>query len=214
MECFDVHTHSLPSSIGQYFFSCRMNDGKHADVFKARFLSVGIHPWFLSEDDLMPQFQWLDEMMRDPRTVALGEAGLDKLCDTPFALQLEAFRGVIERAETHGFPLFIHCVKSFNEVIALKKEYRPKQPWIIHGFRGKKELALSLQSHGFYLSFGEKYQAEAMKAVDIERMLLETDDGPVDICELYRRASAVRGMTVTELAASVGENINRLFFSR
>lgn len=214
MECFDVHTHRLTSSAGLSFLSCRMDDKGHADISTARFLSVGIHPWFLSEDDCMLQFQWLDEMMLDPRTVALGEAGLDKLCDTPFSLQLKAFRGVIERAETHGFPLFIHCVKSFNEVIALKKEYRPKQPWIIHGFRGKKELALSLQSQGFYLSFGEKYQSEAMKTVATERLLLETDDSLVDICELYRRAAAVRGIDTNKLVALVGENINRLFFSR
>lgn len=105
MECFDVHTHRLTSSAGLSFLSCRMDDKEHADISTARFLSVGIHPWFLSEDDCMLQFQWLDEMMLDPRTVALGEAGLDKLCDTPFSLQLKAFRGVIERAEIHGFPL-------------------------------------------------------------------------------------------------------------
>ena len=78
MECFDVHTHRLTSSAGLSFLSCRMDDKKHADISTARFLSVGIHPWFLSEDDCMLQFQWLDEMMLDPRTVALGEAGLDK----------------------------------------------------------------------------------------------------------------------------------------
>ena len=31
--------------------------------------------------------------------------------------------------------MVIHCVKAFNELIELKKKYRPQMPWVVHGFR-------------------------------------------------------------------------------
>lgn len=94
----------------------------------------------------------------NPRVVAVGEAGLDKLCDVPLPLQQEAFQAAIELSEKYRFPLLIHAVKATVELLVFQKKHRPTQPWIIHGFRGKKELAEDLLRHGFYLSFGKKYQ--------------------------------------------------------
>ncbi len=75
-----------------------------------------------------------------PAVIALGEAGLDKRCDTPFDLQVEAFQAIALLASRHRLPLLIHAVKSSEKLIALKKRMKPENAWIIHGFRGKKEL--------------------------------------------------------------------------
>ena len=45
-----------------------------------------------------------------------------------------------------------------SELLKLKQQIKPANPWIIHGFRGKAALAEECLRHGFYLSFGEKYQ--------------------------------------------------------
>lgn len=106
---------------------------------QAKFLSVSLHPWYLSAENLQAQINWMEHCLSsDPRVVAVGEAGLDKLCDTPLPLQQEAFQAAIELSEKYRFPLLIHAVKATAELLALQKKYRPTQPWIIHGFRGKK----------------------------------------------------------------------------
>lgn len=185
------------------------------DFKEARYLSAGIHPWYLTEEDMNSQLQWLDKLLEtDLRLLALGEAGLDKVCSTPFALQLKAFQEVINRSERYEQPLFIHCVKASGEIIALKKELCPRQPWIIHGFRGKKELALTYLRHGFYLSFGRYFHPEAVEVTPSERLLLETDEASLSVKEVYMQVAEVRKVSLNQLEECIDENINFLFFSR
>ena len=92
--------------------------------------------------------------------LAVGEAGLDKLADAPMDLQVEVFRCQACLAEAVGKPLVLHLVKAVDELLKVKRDLRPSKPWIIHGFRGKAALAEEYLKHGFYLSFGEKYQEE------------------------------------------------------
>ena len=69
-----------------------MNDCMRIDFKEARYLSAGIHPWYLTEEDMNSQLQWLDKLLEtDSRLLALGEAGLDKVCSTPFALAAQSF---------------------------------------------------------------------------------------------------------------------------
>ena len=150
----------------------------------------------------------------DGRIIALGEGGLDKLCSTPYSLQMEAFLNLVKRSENYRLPLLIHAVKYAHEIMELKKRVCPNQPWIIHGFRGKKELASGYLQHGFYLSFGEKYQEDALKAVPDDKLLLETDESKSDIREIYEQAADIRNVSLEELTAHIQENISRLFFNR
>lgn len=192
-----------------------MNDSMRIDFKEARYLSAGIHPWYLTEEDMNSQLQWLDKLLEtDSRLLALGEAGLDKVCSTPFALQLKALQEVINRSERYEQPLFIHCVKASGELIALKKELHPRQPWIIHGFRGKKELALTYLRHGFYLSFGRYFHPAAVEATPSERLLLETDETSLSVKEVYMQVAEVRKVSLNQLEECIDENINFLFFSR
>lgn len=182
---------------------------------KAVYLSAGIHPWYVSEDDYRAQLEWVQTMAaNDTRTIAIGEAGLDKRCHTPFDLQIKAFRSLIPIAEEYRLPLILHAVKATNELIALKKEFHPHQAWIIHGFRGKKELAQSLTGQGFYLSFGARYNAEALQGVPTDRILLETDEASLPIQSLYRQAASLLRIPEEKLTDTIQETINRLFFSR
>lgn len=208
---FDIHTHVSPTVPSESIFSCRRNEPIPSQVCH---LSAGIHPWYLTTSDLERQTAWIDTMLSDPRTVALGEAGLDKLCETPYALQETAFRFVAGRADKYRLPLIIHAVKSVNEIIALKKELKPSNAWIIHGFRGKKALAESLLKHGCYLSFGFRFPPETLQGVPTERLLFETDESPEPISALYETAASLRGVSPEHLDRSVRQTVNRLFFSR
>ena len=54
-------------------------------------------------------------------------------------------------------------------------------PWIIHGFRGKPQLAQQLLNKGFYISLGEKFNPETVSIIPVDRLLFETDESPLNI---------------------------------
>ena len=108
-------------------------------------------------------------------------------------------------------PLVIHAVKAYDDIIRIHKAERPKQPWIIHGFRGKPETAGQLIREGLYLSFGEYYNHESLKSVPLDRLFLETDEGNMPIDKLYRKAARIRNLSTHRLRKSIKENISRIF---
>lgn len=94
------------------------------------------------------------------------------------AAQTALLRIHYELSETLRKPLILHIVKSFPEIIALRKQWKPTQPWIIHGFRGKPQLARELLAHGFHLSYGKKYNPASLTITHASRLLRETDEMP------------------------------------
>lgn len=208
----DIHTHRLGLYPETQLLSCSFQNHSCICLQQAFHLSVGIHPWYITEDDYSKQVKWVEDMLKDSRVLALGEGGLDKLCSTPMRLQEQAFRCLIEFSEVHRLPLIIHCVKTTAEILRLKKEYKPVLPWIIHGFRGKPQQAIEYLRHGFYLSYGEKFSIEALKQTPLERLFLETDESRVPIDELYQRVAAHKEISLQKLEDSVFENINRVFY--
>lgn len=211
MDILDIHTHHTPENS----FTAIVNvTAEEFSLFQQKkgYCSVGYHPWYLSPDG---EEKWalLESMAGQPEVLAIGEAGLDKLTRVDFSLQLSAFRRQIELSEYVKKPLIIHAVRSFNELVRLKRELKPALPWIIHGFRGKKEAALELIGHGFYLSFGEKYQEESLKTIPVDKLFLETDESMLPILSLYQKASSLLDLPLNELTERVQRNISRLFFA-
>ena len=155
---------------------------------------------------------FLQQQLQRKQFVAVGEAGLDKLAKAPMELQLAVFKEQVKLSEKLGLPLIIHCVKAMDELLAVKKEFRPQQAWIWHGFRGKTEQAMQLLKKGFYLSFGEHYPDETMQTVPDERLFLETDNSSLDIEDILCRAAKVRGVEVEVLRETIRRNIQNVFF--
>lgn len=167
-EITDVHTHHLTDAEHQIL---ALEPGDEVPE-GARYISVGTHPWHA--DRGVGDEEW-EEILKDSRLVAIGETGFDKLRGPGQDVQEKEFRRHVGFSERAGVPLVIHCVKAFDRVIALRRELQPRQPWIIHGFRGGAEQARQLVRHGFVLSFGSRYNQEAFEATPEESRLRETD---------------------------------------
>lgn len=237
MGWWDVHTHRHTADWQHTLLSCHAADPFSRSLFPSLpvvpeasqasplpahaseclggmplYLSVGIHPWYLTEANWSAQWEWLSAAVHDERVVAVGEAGLDKITGASFALQCMAFRRVALLADAMQLPLLIHAVKASNEIIELKKALKPRTPWIIHGFRGKPALAQAYLRQGIYLSFGEKYQEAALRVAPPERLLMETDESPADIRALYLQAAKVLDISPESLREQVQQNVDRLFF--
>ena len=176
------------------------------------YASVGIHPWTLTEENADIQWKALCESIKDKRIVAIGECGLDKLKGPSMELQTAVFKQEAALAEDSSLPLIIHCVKAFNELIQLKKEISPCQPWIIHGFRGKLPLALDCIRHGFYLSIGSHFQENTLKAIPLDRLFIETDESEESIESIYQRIAEIKGISQQELLEAINKNVREVFF--
>ncbi|MCR5314087.1 MAG: TatD family hydrolase [Bacteroidaceae bacterium] len=154
------------------------------------YLSCGIHPWHVN-DTWKEQFENLPFEAKKNSVLAIGECGLDKLFVGNFRQQIEAFRAQVTLSETLQKPMIIHCVKAFDELLAIHKEISPSQKWLIHGFRGKPEQAKQLMAKGLLLSFGHRYNVETLLYVasTYRCLYLETDDSSLSIRQIYHQVA-------------------------
>ena len=178
--------------------------------------SAGLHPWFLDDYRREDARLWLLAQAALPGCVAIGEAGLDKLCATPAGVQRDAFLLCADTAEALQLPLVIHCVRAFDEILALKKQY--STPWIFHGFNKKEAIARQVLHTGAFLSFGKAIlrpdspAAAALRLCPDDRFFLETDDcGACDIAAIYTAAAQIKGLTVAQTAELVAQNYQKIF---
>lgn len=228
----DIHTHRSPELPGAAIVNC------YPETFAPRaggWYSVGIHPWHIASSlggEAFPLIQSESSVARielsairngakrllslvsHPQVLAIGETGLDKLADASIPLQMAVFESQARMAMDLDRPLIIHLVKALDELLKVKRALLPSNPWIIHGFRGKATLAKEYLRHDFYLSFGEKYQAEALCATPSDRLFIETDESAVPVGELYERAATMRGVPPGELRETIQGNIRKVFFKR
>jgi TatD DNase family protein len=180
-------------------------------------LSVGWHPWYLTGDAALWEQQLLEAASRTD-VVAIGECGLDKVCNTPWEQQLYAFDISRKVAALCEKPLILHVVRAYEEVLSLKWTHRAQYPdhtsgWVIHGFSKHPQVAQSLVKAGFYLSFGaallrdDAPAAQAMRQVPHDRIFLETDaQTTVNIEQIYERAAAILEIPIADLIAQIEAN--------
>ena len=203
MVYYDIHTHHLPVHPEDIAIVNCLASPSNAGT--GLFHSVGIHPWYIHNEE-----EQLDELKRQamlPGVVAIGETGLDKLAEASLERQQEIFKASAAFAENLGIFLIIHCVKAWDELIALKKELKPRMPWVIHGFRGNAALAKQLIRQGFYLSFGEHFNSEALREAWPDYLFAETDDRKIDIRTVYQKLSTSLNLPLESFAAQVVTNV-------
>lgn len=200
MSILDCHTHhSAPQPEG---IIC-LTPQEFCDLDKAGALlseqaySVGIHPWATLEAPSETLWELMEQAADSPMTVAIGEAGIDTIKGGPMFRQLQVLIRQVEISEKVVKPLLLHDVKAHDVIIGLKRDLAPTQPWIIHGFRGKPSVARMLLDAGMYLSFGEKFNPEALSLTPSNRLLAETDESSLSITEIIAVLSSAAGRDLT-----------------
>ncbi len=208
MKYYDIHTHQQPSETDvMAIVNTIVRDGVEPN--SSRYCSYGIHPWYIY--NIKEQMMELEKYAVLPNTMAIGEAGLDKMIDQEFSIQQDVFLKQANLAEKVQKPLIIHCVKAWAELLAAQKVINPYMPWIIHGFRGKPELAEQLIEHGFYLSFGQNFNSESLRLAWPAHFLAETDDKEIKITEVYAHIVDVLQLPIDVVASKLAENSRKLF---
>ena len=215
MEIYDIHTHKIYSEdIDDPYHSCIF------DVYSLEFevakelhqrhsFSCGIHPWY--SDDSDTQMAYLREISSNSRIIAIGETGLDKLKGPSFEVQTPVFKKHIEISETLGKPVVIHCVKAWEELLKVRKDTKPIQPWIIHGYRGNPQITKQMTKLGFMFSLGERFNVDSLEYIPKESLFCETDESEITILKVYQQIANALQIDLKSLSTLIAENVYRVF---
>jgi len=212
----DIHTHKAESSDNLIQI---VNLDLDQPCPEQGYYSYGIHPWEVIKPDFQMEtaLQHLEERLKTSNVLVLGEAGLDKLHKASFEQQMELFERQIKLSETLQKPMILHDVRSHNEIIALRKKHKAKQPWILHGFSGTEQDIKQLIGQGIYLSVGESLLHperkihKPFKFIDLDYLFLETDMAEIGIETIYNEAVKLLGIDVAVLKKRIFANFARLF---
>ena len=204
----DIHTHTAKTA-DDLIQIVNLDLGQ--DVPKQGYFSYGIHPWALDNADFQVEeaFEVLEERLQSPNVLALGEAGLDKMHKESYEQQIAVFEIQIDLSETLQKPMILHDVKSHNEILALRKKHKAKQPWILHGFNGTEQDIRQLTGQGLYLSVGESLMhserkiAKSLKSIPLELLFLETDMAEIGIESVYDAAVKLLDLDINTLRAQI-----------
>ena len=212
----DIHTHTAKMDEGLIQI---VNLDLGQPCPEQGFYSYGIHPWVLDAADFQIEgaLAILEERLRLPNVLALGEAGLDKTHKDSFERQFELFERQIELSEALQKPMILHDVRSHNEILALRKKHKAQQPWILHGFNGTEQDIRLLTGQGLYLSVGESLLhperkiAKSLKYIPLELLFLETDMAEIGIETIYDAAANLLEMDINALRAQIFANFAALW---
>jgi TatD DNase family protein len=216
-DFIDIHTHDSRVISGIYAVENLMaHEWRSPGDIGEQPCTYGIHPWHLSSENIDDFVGKVKSFAASNNIVAVGEAGFDKLKGPDMQTQAKAFQAQVEISEEIKKPLYIHCVRAWDELMPAHKRLRPKMPWMIHGFRGNVELAMQLLSKGMYLSFWFDFvirpeSSKLLKSLPTERIFLETDGANVDIRDLYKKVAADLNMEVNELKGIILANSIKFF---
>lgn len=178
------------SHIGQVFL-------RHADYQEKKdyfltkegiFFIYGLHPTDLLnlEEDEFEKIKAdiLVDQEQGQHIRAIGEIGLDFYWkEVPHLEQEVYFRKQLRFANEIGLPVAIHSREAFDDTmrILLDEGYSQKK-LLWHCFDKSKEHAEIIMEHGWYLSIpgqisykGNDFITEALSAIDLNRLLVETD---------------------------------------
>ena len=216
LNFIDIHTHTTKSRDNLIQI---VNLDLNQLCPEQGYYSYGIHPWALDDADFQAEkaLQTLEEKLKLPQVLALGEAGLDKMHKASFERQIELFERQIELSEALQKPMILHDVRSHNEIIALRKKHKAHQPWILHGFSGTEQDIKQLIGQGIYLSVGESLLYperkiyKSFKFIDFDYLFLETDMAEIGVETIYEAAANLLEMDLSALQTRIFSNFARLF---
>lgn len=213
----DIHTHhSLNSEKIISVPSLFLQDIDAKNEIEKPF-SAAIHPWHATMFSLEQVSEMLENLTNQPGLIAIGETGLDKICNADYQQQKLLFELHLKYAENHHKPVIVHAVKSWNELIAYFRH--SKLQFILHGYSEGTELTKQLIDLGCYFSLGKSVLQitprfrEALQIIPLAALFLETDDSLVNIREIYHIVSKIIDVPLDQFKNQINKNYINVFFN-
>jgi TatD DNase family protein len=204
-----------------------------AEKFPEVFCSVGTHP-HNAHEELDIDAKALIALTKNPKVVAIGEAGLDYHYDnSPREAQAQSLRQHIAAARETRLPLVIHARDCDADMARILQEESGKGafPAVLHCFTGGRNLAFKAIELGHYVSFtgiltfkNSQSLRDIAAALPGDRILVETDapylaplpyrgkrNEPSYVAETANVLAQARGVSLEEMTRDTTENFFRLF---
>lgn len=204
-----------------------------ANNYASVFCSVGTHPHNAAEEVDVTAEEILN-LSKDPKVIAIGEAGLDYFYDnSPREEQRAVFRKHIAVARETGLPLAIHTRDADDDMASILEEEMAKGEFkfLLHCFSSGRDLAMRALDLGAYYSLSGiltfKRSTELREIVaDLpkDRLLVETDapylapqkwrgkrNEPSYVVHTNKVLADVHGVDEEVMAAQTTDNFFRLF---
>jgi TatD DNase family protein len=212
-----------------------------AEVNENIWACVGVHPEaaeknsFRSYDAMhisLQEFsQLLEELIRNPKVVGIGECGLDyfRLEDVEQKVyQKSLFESQIQFALKHDKPLMLHIRDAYDDALDILKTY-PGVMGNVHFFAGDTEIAKKILDLGFTMSFTgvitftHDYD-EVVRYIPLNSIMSETDapfvapvpyrgkrNESVYVIEVVKKMAEIRGEDLNILNSAILQNTKRVF---
>jgi len=212
------------------------------------FSSIGLHPtniasdFFKSKECSKTEEGFLEDgfdydkykdLAKSKKVVAIGECGLDYYYRPKGTTKKELFKEEQKKvfikqlnlAEELNLPVIIHCRSAFDDLFEILSKRKIKG--VLHCFTGNKEEAERLLSLGMYFGINgiifKTDMEEAIKAIPLDRMLLETDcpylsppkfeerNNPLSLKYVIEDISRIKGVNSKEIEDITYKNAKDLF---
>ena len=173
------------------------------------------------------------EVCSAPEMVAVGETGLDyHWCHGDLAWQKQRFRRHVEAAKILKKPLIVHAREAEDDALEILEEtHAADVGFVMHCFGGSTECALRAVAAGGMVSFtgvitfkSARALCETVKAVPLERLMIETDcpymapvphrgrrNEPAFVSQVARRIAELKEVSYEEVCRATTENALQFF---
>ena len=213
MMFLNTHTHHLShqSDVLELY-----NQFPNELNLNAKIYSIGIHPAYINSTTIDEEIDLINHHILDKNCLAIGEIGLDKLCETDFNLQIEVFEKQIKIAEENKLPIIIHSVRAYQEILHIRKKMNITVPFIFHGFNKNEQLLQQIIAQNCFASFGKnllynKNLQIIFANLSAKYFFLENDSSEIPIQEIYAFAAELRKISIEELQQQMAENWKNVF---
>ncbi|KAF0195602.1 MAG: TatD DNase family protein [Bacillota bacterium] len=203
-----------------------------AHAYGPLWAAVGIHPHDAPQAD-KTGLEHISTLTQAPKTVAIGEIGLDYYWNTwPKEQQQHAFRQQIDLAKNMSLPFIVHDRDAHGDVLAILREHGVfPEGFVMHCFSGSPEFARECIRLGGHISLAGPVTfhnaarlVEVAKEVPLERLLVETDcpylsphphrgkrNEPQYVRLVLSTIAQLRGISVEAVAKHTSSNAKILF---
>lgn len=220
MNLPDAHTHpapAIPGTAPRFICGTSPADWEQVALLAERDENVtpffGIHPWCLNPDTWQEDMRLLESFLHRFPRAGVGETGLDKCRGGIPGLpaQREALKQHLELAVRLNRPATLHCCRAWGTLAGMLREYRGLKA-VLHGWTGALNPGTQLPSGNWLLSVGprEMKNPDIFSSIPLHRLVLESDEHPEALPELYRHAAQALSMKEEELASMIADNMGKI----
>jgi TatD DNase family protein len=201
-----------------------------ADSLAGVFATAGMHPHDASALDAAAGAR-IEELLHDPRVVAVGECGLDFYrMRSPVEDQVRALQLQISLSNESGKAIVVHVRDAWPEVLRALDEGSAERV-VLHCFSGDASIARECAQRGYWISFAgnvtyprNEHLRLAARSAEIDRILVETDapflapqplrgreNEPANVVHAIEEVARARDETVETVAEATSRNARAAF---